>query len=137
MATNLRTTSGCNSTQSAKSASATDSSAFLGRNLTATRTLPGTVQSTQAKFILYSIISLISHLFANINVGLPQMTQKITKQVKCGSYIAKRKDPNSQISSNSNTSIISLRCKINGKHTILGEQVLQNEGVTHRRDRLC
>lgn len=37
-----RETSGCNSTQSAKSASATDSSALRGRNLTATRTLPGT-----------------------------------------------------------------------------------------------
>jgi hypothetical protein len=38
----LKSTSGCNSTQSAKSASATNSSALRGRNLTATRTLPGT-----------------------------------------------------------------------------------------------
>lgn len=37
-------TSGCNSTQSAKSASAIVSSAFLGRSLTATLTLPGTVK---------------------------------------------------------------------------------------------
>jgi hypothetical protein len=41
-----RYTSGCNSTQSAKSASATDSSAFRGRNLTATLTLPGTSENT-------------------------------------------------------------------------------------------
>ena len=36
-------TSGCNSTQSAKSVSAIDSSAFLGLSLTATRTLTDTV----------------------------------------------------------------------------------------------
>lgn len=40
---NIRNTSGCNSTQSAKSASDANSSAFRGRNLTATRTLPGTM----------------------------------------------------------------------------------------------
>lgn len=39
-----RITSGCNSTQSAKSASALDSSALRGRSLNATRTLPGTVK---------------------------------------------------------------------------------------------
>lgn len=39
-------TSGCNSTQSAKSASAACSSAFRGRNLTATLTLPETAQVT-------------------------------------------------------------------------------------------
>jgi len=44
-----RETSGCNSTQSAKSASATDSSALRGRNLTATRTLPGTVKTVTRK----------------------------------------------------------------------------------------
>lgn len=43
----IHNTSGCNSTQSAKSASATNSSAFRGRNLTATRTLPRTMKIHQ------------------------------------------------------------------------------------------
>lgn len=43
-------TSGCNSTQSAKSASAIVSSAFLGRSLTATLTLPGTVKDMKDYF---------------------------------------------------------------------------------------